>query len=78
MQIFIEMWVLFVDLLDDEQKTKCNMDKSGPLALKYCDDGGVYYAYNFVEKGDLIGHRDWPWGSDKMDLNLGIDPAVSF
>ncbi|KAI9764465.1 MAG: hypothetical protein M1835_007564 [Candelina submexicana] len=70
-----KMWVLYVDLGDDHNQTKCKNDPSGPPTLKHCGDGGVYYAYNFVEKGDLIGHRDYPWGADKMKLNLGIDPA---
>lgn len=46
-------WVLFVDLGDDENKRKCMNDISGPASLKYCTDGGVYYTYNFVEKGDF-------------------------
>ncbi len=72
------MWVLFVDLGDDDDKKwRCGNDTSGPPTMKYCADHGVYYAYNFVEKGDLIGHRNYPWGADKMKLNLGIDPAVS-
>lgn len=72
-----KMWVLFVDLNDDNKQGKCKNDTSGPSKLKYCGDGGVYYAYNFVEKGNLVGHRDYPWGSDKMKENLGIDPSVS-
>ena len=72
-----KMWVLYVDLDDNEAKDKCNNDTSGPLSLRYCDDGGVYYAYNFIEKSDHLGYRDYPWGADKMKFNLGIDPAVS-
>ena len=72
-----KMWVLFVDLDDDETKSKCMNDTSGPKSLRYCGDGGVYYAYNFIEKGDGGGYRDYPWGADKMKFNLGIDPAVS-
>ncbi|KAL8690732.1 MAG: hypothetical protein Q9218_003889, partial [Villophora microphyllina] len=70
-----KMWVLHVDLGDDDQQRRCINDTSGPQGLKYCADGGVYYTYNFVEKGDLVGHRDWPWGADKMNVNIGIDPA---
>ena len=72
-----KMWVLFVDLDDDETKSKCMNDTSGPKSLRYCGDGGVYYAYNFVETGAGAGYRYYPWGADKMKFNLGIDPAVS-
>ena len=72
-----KMWVLYVDLDDDDHRWKCGNDTSGPPTLKYCADGGVYYAYNFVEKGDKKGYRDYPWGADKLYANLGIDPAVS-
>lgn len=72
-----KMWVLYVDLDDNEDKDKCINDTSGPSSLKYCGDGGVYYAYNFIETGDYGGYRDYPWGADKMKFNLGIDPAVS-
>ena len=72
-----KMWVLYVDLGDDHHQGKCRNDTTGPRDLKYCANGGVYYAYNFVEKGNLKGHRDYPWGADKMYKNIGIDPAVS-
>ncbi len=72
-----KMWVLYVDLDDDDHRWKCGNDTSGPPTLKYCADGGVYYAYNFVEKGNKKGYRDYPWGADKLYANLGIDPAVS-
>ncbi|KAL8870483.1 MAG: hypothetical protein Q9174_003485 [Haloplaca sp. 1 TL-2023] len=70
-----KMWVLYVDLEDDDHQWKCGNDTSGPQTLKYCADGGVYYAYNFVEKGDKKGYRDYPWGADKLYTNLGIDPS---
>ncbi|KAL8901203.1 MAG: hypothetical protein Q9192_000680 [Flavoplaca navasiana] len=70
-----KMWVLYVDLEDDHHQWKCGNHTSGPPTLKYCADGGVYYAYNFVEKGDKKGYRDYPWGADKLYSNLGIDPA---
>lgn len=69
-------WVLYVYLDDDDHRWKCGNDTSGPPTLKYCADGGVYYAYNFVEKGDKKGYRDYPCGADKLYANLGIDPAV--
>ena len=61
-----KMWVLFVDLEDDSLKTKCLEDHSGPQDSKYCDDGGVYYTYNFVEDGDNRGHVDYPWGDQQL------------
>lgn len=71
-----KMWVLYVDLDDDDHRWKYGNDTSEPPTLKYCADGGVYYAYHFVEKGDKKGDRDYPWGADKLYANLGIDPAV--
>ena len=71
-----KVFVLFVDLGDDDSKALCLADRSGPQMLKYCGDRGVYYAYNFVEDGKGIGHLGLPWGADKMLANLRIDPAV--
>ena len=72
-----KMWVLFVDLEDDVQSTpKCQKDLSGPQDLKYCADGGVYYVYNFIEKGDHQGYLGYPWGADKMLSNINLDPSV--
>ena len=68
-------WVLFVDLQDDTTKTKCLNDTSGPQDSKYCDDGGVYYTYNFIETGDEEGHVGYPWGGEKLTAN-GIDISV--
>ncbi|KAI4208984.1 MAG: hypothetical protein LQ351_008046 [Letrouitia transgressa] len=41
-----KMFVLFVETAD------CDGDNTGPPELKYCGDGGVYYAYNFIEGGE--------------------------
>ena len=56
-----KMWVLFVDLGDDPSRKKCLDYNRGPPDSKYCDDGGVYYAYNFREDGHDMGHVDYPW-----------------
>ena len=70
-------FVLFVDLQDDPATTPaCNASKAGPQALKYCADGGVYYTYNFIESGEGLGHLGWPWGADKLQEHLKINPAV--
>ena len=71
-----KMWVLFTDLQDDPDKTNCTKHTNGPQALKYCGDGGVYYAYNYVEDGNEEGHLSWPWGADTIG-SLGIDSTVS-
>ena len=70
-------WVLFVDLQDDDQTSKCLADQTGPQNLKYCADGGVYYAYNYVEQGDHKGKVDYPWGAEKLQQH-GIDMRVRF
>ena len=74
-----KMWVFFYDLQDNEtSKEKCLDHKSGPQLLKYCHDGGVYYAYNFVEDGDHEGHFDLPWGADQLNQNpMNVQPQVS-
>ena len=69
-------WITFLDLQDDADQTRCQDDTSGPRALKYCQDGGVYYVYNFVEHEWLGGWVDWPWGAEKL-VDLGIDLRVS-
>ena len=72
-----KMWVLFVDLKDDRTSTvKCLGDQNGPQELKYCADGGVYYAYNYVEDGHLQGHLDHPWGTEKLK-DIDIQANVS-
>ena len=73
-----KMWVLYVDLQEEANSTrKCDDDRSGPQDLKYCDNGGVYYAYNFIEKGNHLGYLGYPWGADKLLAKLEIDPKVS-
>ena len=72
------MWVLFNDLKDDPvTMAKCQMHTTGPQASKYCADGGVYYAYNYIEDGDLVGHVDYPWGANLLQSNLNINFSVS-
>lgn len=65
-----KMFVLFVN------KSSCDTDVSGPPSFKRCGDGGVYYAYNFIEGGEGVGHLGLPWGADKMKDQLRIDPTV--
>ena len=73
-----KMWVLFVDLQDGAQSTyNCDDDNTGPQDLEYYGNGGVYYAYNFVEKGDHQGYIGYPWGANKTLEKIGIDPKVS-
>ncbi|KAL6716175.1 hypothetical protein ACLMJK_005741 [Lecanora helva] len=69
-----KMWVHFVDLDDDRQTmSKCLADSSGPGATKYCDDGGVYYTYNYIEDGHKTGYVSYPWGGDQLQANLNIN-----
>ena len=70
------MWVHFSDLNDDKTKSKCSNHLYGPQDSKYCADNGVYYAYNFVEDGDLMGHVDYPWGGNLLLNQTGIDLKV--
>ncbi|KAL8804126.1 MAG: hypothetical protein Q9182_002759 [Xanthomendoza sp. 2 TL-2023] len=44
-----------------DKGTKCDLDRSGPQALKYCADEGVYYLYMYNGRG-----IDWPWGGPKL------------
>ena len=54
--------------------TKCDLDRSGPQALKYCADEGVYYLYMYNGRG-----IDWPWGGPKLaGADYNINPIVSF
>ena len=53
-------------------------DKTGPPDSKYCDDGGVYYTYSFIEdtkptKGGDVG---WPWGADQLEPKANISLKV--
>ena len=71
------MWVLFVNTGDMPPSTvNCDNDFTGPQDMKYCGDGGVYYAYNFIEKGDHMGYLWYPWGAEKMKSKIKIDPKV--
>ena len=70
-------WVQYTDLKDDPATmAACIAHDKGPQLTKYCGDGGVYYAYNFVEKDVKGGSVQQPWGADKMQEKLGIDPKV--
>ena len=70
-------FVLFVDLHDTVDSTaNCRADSSGPPSMKYCADGGVYYAYTLVDdKGGQV-YLDWPHGAKTMKTEIDIDPAV--
>ena len=71
-----KMWVLFVNLEDDMNNTKCQSDLSGPQDLKYCADGGIYYTYNYIEeRGSYQGHVGYPWGAENL-TGIDIEPAV--
>ena len=72
-----KMWVLFVDLGDDLTNARCISDLSGPQDMKYCNDGGVYYTYNYRETGTYLGRVDYPWGADKLG-GIGLDKLVNF
>ncbi|KAI4261145.1 MAG: hypothetical protein L6R42_003652 [Xanthoria sp. 1 TBL-2021] len=53
-----------------DKGTKCDLDRSGPQALKYCADDGVYYLYMYNGRG-----VDWPWGGPKLaDKPYSINP----
>ena len=60
-----KMWVTFVDLNDSANGTKCLADASGPNSSKYCDNGGVYYTYNFLES-NYAGEVGYPWGAQSL------------
>ena len=71
------MWVIFLHLGDvPPDKYQCENFHEGPEQLKYCEDGGVYYAYNFVETGHKSGHVGFPRGFDSLP-RLAIDPRVT-
>ena len=77
---FQVVWVLFIDLGDVAFNASCVADDSGPLDSKYCADGGVYYAYNFIETGSYIGYVGYPWGGNllrELDLNLTVSHPYS-
>ena len=72
-----KIFVTFQDLKDTKGSTaNCMADSSGPPSFKYCDDNGVYYAYNFVEDGPGQGHLDWPWGAKMLNTSFKIDASV--
>ena len=55
-----KMWILYVDLGDDDGRSRYNADISGPQYSKYCADGGVYCAYNFVKNPEEGGGVSCP------------------
>ncbi|KAI4289156.1 MAG: hypothetical protein L6R35_001578 [Caloplaca aegaea] len=68
-----KMWVLFTDLQDNGDNTKCLQDVKGPNKTKYCADGGVYYAYNFIEDGlGGGGNVGYPWGGEQLESRAHI------
>ena len=55
------------------------IDLSGPQMSKYCDDGGVYYTYNFIERGAGLGNVGLPWGAEnlsKADNDLKVSLPI--
>ncbi len=71
-----KMWVLFVDLQDEDDYRSCLVDTTGPQDSKYCADGGVYYTYNFVEAQGEGGGNSWPWGADKLVPQAQVDLKI--
>ena len=74
-----KMWVLYVN--QEKAEVRCEDDDSGPVRTRYCDpddEWGVYYLYNFIEKGhDHQGVVGYPWGWDKFDaLKLNINVSI--
>ncbi|KAL8774221.1 MAG: hypothetical protein Q9209_000972 [Squamulea sp. 1 TL-2023] len=70
-----KMWVLYVN--QEIAGIECIHDVSGPKETRYCDEKdpfGVYYTYNFIERGDHQGIVGYPWGWDKFDaLDLELN-----
>lgn len=52
-------------------------DLNGPQDSKYCDDGGVYYAYNFIEWPGEGGGVGPPWGADQLMPQANVQLDVS-
>lgn len=53
-------------------------DVKGPNKTKYCADGGVYYAYNFIEDGlGGGGNVGYPWGGEQLESRAHIPLNVS-
>ena len=73
-----KMWLAFNYLNDDAAHSLCLSDATGPQAMKYCADGGVYYTYNFIEDGHDLGHLGYPWGAEKLpELNIPMNVRPS-
>ena len=51
-------------------------DKFGPQELMYCADGGVYYAYNFIEEAPYLAKLGYLWGAKKLS-EIGLNSSVS-
>ena len=68
-----KMWVLYENLTGTG--IDCNTHSTGPQDSKNCSDEGVYYTYNFIEKGDHMGVVGYPWGGQNIK-NLDLDLRV--
>ena len=68
-----KMWVLYENLTGTG--IDCASHNTGPSDSKYCADDGVYYAYNFLEKGDHKGVVGYPWGGEHLK-DLGLEMSV--
>lgn len=72
-------YVLFTNLNDDADGTKCKQDTHGPLASRFCADGRVYYLQSFNIE-DTLGYPNVqkPYSYDKLStLSQPIQPWVS-
>lgn len=73
-----KMWVIFNNLDDDPERTRCLNHDKGPNSTKYCADGGVYYTYNYIEDAGHEGHVGYPWGGDQLWDDFKINITVSW
>ena len=72
-------YVQFKNLNDDADKIQCRQDTHGPLASRYCADGGVYYLQS-LNIEDTVGYPnvEKPYSYDKLStLPQPIEPWVS-
>ena len=47
-----KMWVTFLKLDSNQNTTlQCLEDRTGPQDMKFCQNGGIYYVYNYTEHG---------------------------
>ena len=71
-----QVYVQFTDLGDDNSQAKCKADDHGPVAARYCADGGVYYVKAMTIDGS-IPMSAMPYGYSHLE-ETGITPWVSF